>query len=118
MHLVKDITEHCIRLIADSVKVRNEEKSRGRFQAAWIGEDERLPPAPFVLTKEDICLADKRAESILVPVGFDWRPRAIFSKTAGMKAHEWKQLVTNGILKFCLRGMLGHKQRQTLYKWL
>lgn len=113
MHLIKDITEHCIRLIAgveDSVKVRNEEKSRGRFQAAWVEEDGRLPPAPFILTREEMCLADKRAESILVPASFDWRPRAIFTKTAGMKAHEYKQVVTNGILKFCLRGMLGHKQ--------
>lgn len=33
-----------------------------------------------------------------------------------MKSHEWKQLACNGILKFCLRGMLGQKQRRTLYK--
>lgn len=33
-----------------------------------------------------------------------------------MKAHEWKQVVTNGIIKFSIRGMLGKKQRQTLFK--
>lgn len=76
----------------------------------------KVPPAPFVLTKEEICLADKRAQSILVPGSFDWHPRAIFSKTTGMKAHEWKQVVTNGIIKFSIRGMLGKKQRQTLFK--
>ena len=104
----------------DSYKVRKEEKCRSRFKSAWIPDDDimnrKLPLAPFALNSEEIILADKRAESILVPAGFDWRPRGIFSKTTGMKAHEWKQVVTNGVLKFCLRGMLGQKQRRTLYR--
>lgn len=39
MHLIKNIAEHCVRLLTgveDSLKVRNEEKSRGRFKAAWV----------------------------------------------------------------------------------
>ena len=77
---------------------------------------EKTSPAPFALSKNDITLADERAMRVLVPTGFDWRPREIFSKTTGMKSHEWKQLACNGILKFCLRGMLGKNQRRTLYK--
>lgn len=32
-----------------------------------------------------------------------------------MKSHEWKQIATNGVLKFCLRGLLGRKQRKTIF---
>ena len=121
MHLVKNIVEHCVRFVTgteDSSKVRQEEKVRNRFSSAWISDDNtsKLPPAPFSLCREEVLLADERAKSILVPSTFDWRPRPIFSKKAGMKAHEWKEVVTNGILKFCLRGMLGRNQRKTLYK--
>lgn len=121
MHLIKNIVAHCINLIAgheDSYKVREEEKFRKRFPTAWV-EDQcqsKLPPAPFALSRDNIALADERAKRVLVPAGFDWRPREIFSKTTGMKSHEWKQIACNGILKFCLRGMLGQKQRKTLYQ--
>ena len=33
-----------------------------------------------------------------------------------MKSHEWKQVATSGVLKFCLRGMLGRKQRHTIFQ--
>jgi hypothetical protein len=52
---------------------------------------------------------------IFMPHGFDWKPREIFKRTSGMKSHEWKLLGCCGILKFCLRGMLGSKQRSTLF---
>lgn len=120
MHLIKNIVAHCVNLVAgneDSYKVREEEKLRKRFPTSWIKDSrEKLPLAPFVLPKDDIKLADDRAKRVLVPYGFDWQPRDIFSKTTGMKSHEWKQLACNGILKFCLRGMLGRKQRSTLFK--
>lgn len=118
MHLVKNIAEHCIKFITgieDTYKVRQEEKKRNRFHSSWI-KDDKLPPAPFALSKDDILLADERTKSVLVHSTFDWRPRGIFSKKTGMKAHEWKEVVTSGILKFCLRGMLGRNQRQTLYR--
>ena len=109
MHLIKNIVSHAVNLIAgreDSHKVRAEEKFRNRFQSSWIKEssNSQLPPAPFCLSKED-----------MVPSGFDWHPQPIFSRNSGMKSHEWKQLAANGILKFCLRGMLGKNQRKTLY---
>ena len=55
---------------------------------------------------------------VRVPYGFDWHPREIFGKGTGMKAHEWKQIATNGILKYCLRGMLGLHQRKTIFEFL
>ena len=121
MHLVKDVIEHITKFITgtgDSYKVCNEEKHRGRFRTAWVdeGETKKLPSAPFVSRQKDIVIANQRAENVLVPSSFDWRPRAFFSKPSSMKAHEWKQVVTSGILKFCLRGLLGMKQRQTLFK--
>lgn len=120
MHLIKNIVGHCIGLIVgyeDSVKVREEEKHRQRFRTSWIADgDDELPPAPFHLTEEEIVLANDRAKRVYVPHGFDWRPRDIFRTGFGMKSHEWKQIACNGILKFCLRGMLGKKQRITLFK--
>lgn len=114
---------HCVNLVSgreDSVKVRAEEKIRRRFKGSWVTDSTQsiLPPAPFSLSKEDIELADTRAKRVFVPSGFDWRPRNVFGRTSGMsmKSHEWKQLATNGILKFCLRGMLGQSQRKTLFK--
>lgn len=106
MHLVKNIAEHCIKFIVgveDSFKVRQEEKKRKRFHSSWIEDSNvrKLPPAPFSLSRDDILLADQRAKSIYVPSSFDWRPRGFFSKRAGMKAHEWKEVVTCGVLKFC-----------------
>lgn len=121
MHLLKNVAEHCVKFVTgveDSIKVRKEEKNLRRFKTAWIEDDgvSKLPHAPFALSSDEVLLADKRAESILVPSSFDWRPRPFFSKTTGMKAHEWHQVVTNGILKFCLRDMLAKKQRKTLFK--
>lgn len=121
MHLVKNIAEHCVYLISgiqDSFKVREEEKSRNRFCSSWIkdGNVKKLPPAPFALSKDDILLANARAQSVQVHSSIDWRPRAIFGKRAGMKAHEWMEVVRKGILKFCVRGMLGRNQRRTLFK--
>jgi hypothetical protein len=58
MHLIKNIVSHCVHLIAgfeDSVKVRNEEKSRRRYCGSWVNENsDKLPAAPFILTKENI----------------------------------------------------------------
>ena len=47
---------------------------------------------------------------------FDWRPQDLFS-SRGMKSHEWKEVMCSGIIKFCIRGLLGTKQRSTLFKF-
>ena len=107
MHLLKNIAEHCVKFVTgveDSIKVRKEEKNLGRFKAAWVEDDrKKLLHAPFALSNDEVLLADRRAGSVSVPSSFDWRPRQFFSNTTGMKAHEWQEVATNGILKFCLR---------------
>ncbi len=121
MHLIKNVAEHVVRLISgaeDSLKVRMEEKHRKRFRSTWVkGGTTALPLAPFRLCAEARATANERALQIKVPLGFDWRPRPFFQlKSVGMKSHEWKQVVTSGILKFCIRGLLGVRQRATLFE--
>lgn len=120
MHLISNILSHSVNLISgteDSIKVRKQEKSIHRFPSSWVKDnDDVLPAGPFSLTKENIRLADSRAMNVLVPHGFGWRPREIFNRKYAMKSHEWKLLSSSGILKFCLRGMLGSRQRSTLFK--
>ena len=119
MHLIKNIAEHVVLLISgmeDSKKVRLEEQHRGRFESAWISRNtKQLPPAPFVLTAMEKKMANARAQLVRVTTGFDWKPRGFFAKGAHMKSHEWKQIMCAGILKFCLRGLLGKTQRMTLF---
>ena len=119
MHVLKNVVEHIVRLIVgaeDSRKVRDEEKQRGRFRKSWVRKgDSRLQPAPFRLTAAEASLANSRAMSIRVPYGFDWKPRAVFVQSIAMKSHSWKQLVSTFILKYCLRGLLGRQQRQSLF---
>ena len=63
------------------------------FQTVIIIEStQRLPPAPFVLTKQELKLADERAKSIQVPIGYGWKPMPIFTKRSYMKSHDWKQV--------------------------
>ena len=117
MHLVKNIVEHVVNVIIgseDSVKVRKQEEQCKRFPSDWMKDKQNtLPKAPFSLTRDEISLMD---EHICVPTGFGWQPRAVFGKSSGIKSHDWKQVATNGILKFCLRNMLGHNQRSTLFE--
>ena len=119
MHLIKNIVEHMVRLISggeDSEKVRAEEKQRGGFRSSWMKEGKStLPAAPFRLTRAEMKVANARALSIKVPTGFDWKPKAVFLQGIAMKSHSWKQLVATFILKFCLRGLLGKRQRQMLF---
>ena len=119
MHLVENIVEHLVRLMTgaeDSKKVRNEEKLRDRFHSSWCKKGKSdLPPAPFRLTPSELKLANQRAVSIKVPIGFDWKPNAMFIGRVAMKSHCWKLLVSTSILKYCMRGLLGNHQRHTLF---
>lgn len=121
MHLLKNIVEHIVRLLSgceDSCKVRMEEKVRKRFPSAWVrsAKTTTLPAAPFSLTTQEASIANTRLKSIQVPVGFGWKPRALFtSNLLGMKSHSWKQLVSTYILKYCLRGLLKQQQRETQF---
>ena len=114
MHLIKNDVEHIVRLISgfhDSLKVRNEEKARGRFSEAHAsGKTRKLLPAPFRLTVTEAKLADERLMGIQVPIRFGWKPRTPNTKKVqGMKSHYWKQLVSTNTLKYCIRDLLGQQ---------
>lgn len=82
---------------------------------------ERLPMQqsqkqfPYQLSPTEIKAADERACNVQVPLGFGFNPSPFFSKPTRMKSHDWKQVASQGILKYCLRGMLGENQRNTLF---
>ena len=115
MHLIKNISEHLVKLLSgieDSVKVRREEQERKRFRHAWVKhghENEALPSAPFSLSVDELALANKRALSVCVPAGMDWKRRNLFNrKSIGyVKSIEWKHALCSGILKYCIRDLLG-----------
>ena len=92
MHLIKNIVVHVVNLIAgheDLIKSVQKRNFEGDFLHHGLQTlIKAYPPAPFSLSKEDKALADERAKRILVPSGFDWHPKVLFSKTTGMKSHE------------------------------
>ena len=73
---------------------------------------------PFTLSKKDLEITNDRAELIQYPVGFGLKTGRVFSNTGSLKSHDWIQLVTQGVLKFCLRDLLGETQRKTLFRFL
>ena len=126
MHVLKNVAEHIVHIlngIKDSLKVRREEEERGRFQSTWvaIGSEKRpLPSAPFRLKPNEIVMADRRLLSIKVPHGTDWKCQKLLSFDKSLSSHmksvHWRHILVSGILKFCIRGLLGEKQRHTLFE--
>lgn len=124
MHLIKCISEHIVKLISggeDSAKVRNEEKKRLRFRSSWPIEIQAgsaiktsLPSAPFRLSKSDMKIANQRALGIRTPHGTDFNAQLLFSEKIRMKSVQWKHVVASGVLKYCIRGLLGSFQCKTL----
>lgn len=81
-------------------------------------EGDVLPPAPFQLRTEEKRVANDRALRIKVPHGTDWNVHQLFSKVnlGRMKSMEWRLVLSEGILKYCLCGLLGDLQRRTLFE--
>lgn len=53
--------------------------------------------------------------NITTPSGMDWKAQKLFGKGAHrMKSVEWRHVLSSGILKYCIRGLLGKDQRTTL----
>ncbi|XP_021354483.1 uncharacterized protein LOC110450989 [Mizuhopecten yessoensis] len=73
---------------------------------------------PFFLTRNELKKADERANLLKFPIDFGLKSADYFSKSSSLKSHDWKQLGTQGILKFCIRGLLGNLQRRTLFMLL
>ena len=53
-----------------------------------------LPQAPFVLTKNQLEEADRRAKQVVVPAGDSFHTGPIFSRISRLNSHEWKEVST------------------------
>lgn len=99
MHTIKDVVEHIYSLIVgreDTAKVRNSEIAIKRFGLKRTRDGTPikkgiLPPAPFRLSAEDIKVANRRAVSVCLPSS-DFTPGSIFTRTTGLKSHDWKEV--------------------------
>lgn len=102
MHTVKDVLEKLFGLITgreNTAKVQLCEKNFGRFLPASqsrkrsrSGSTSCDRVAPYVLTKEEMHLADQRVMSIVTPTHIDFKPSAMFVKPTYHKSHDWKQV--------------------------
>ena len=129
MHLQRNVLVHLFQcLTGDSVKVGDhvlrEERDHRRFLDLWRsednGEDEVQPlPGPWELTPEEVRIANDRAMSICLRIGFGFKSGSWFTNYQKIhRTSDWLKLVTTGILKFCLRGLLGERQRLDLFRLL
>ena len=96
-----------------TIKASNEAKKnsrklsrhgKGKKAPKNQSEDETsgsLPSAPFVLTKEQIEVADRRVKEVIVPAGDPFRPGPIFAGISRMNSHEWKEVWFNLPLRDC-----------------
>ena len=122
MHTIKNVSERVVKLItgiSDSTKVRDEESARGRFQplpSANLVYERGIPTAKFRLSKNELILANSRSLLITTPHGFDWASVEFFKKTTHLKSVRWMQILSAGILKYCIRGLLGSFQRKALFE--
>ena len=107
MHTIKDVVEHIYNLIIgreDSHKVRSSEIAANRFglkrtrDGAHIRK-KALPPAPFRLSAEEIEVANNRAGLTSLPSP-DFTPGAIFTRTTGLKSHDWKEVQISVLYNF------------------
>lgn len=121
MHLLKNVAERIVKLLSgltDTVKVRQDEKERKRFRTSWVREENEraiIPKAPFSFTKEEVLVGNERSMCVRAPKGIDWRPCKLFGRQAsGLNSNQWKHVLSSGILKFCIRGLIGKLQESTL----
>ena len=102
MHMIARIGLLVVKLLTgvapmDSWKVRGQEEEFGRFgEACQLPEDDNnsLPEAPWSLSKEDACTADKRRGQVLAPVGIGFRNVKMFTSQTNLISHDWFQVNT------------------------
>ena len=98
MHTIKVVVAHVINGREDSVSSRKAEIAIGCFE---IDESPVKRPRKNVRTQqkipcyrissEEVKIANKRAMSVVMPSA-DFTPGVIFSKTSGLKSHDWKEV--------------------------
>ena len=101
-----------------TVKSKKTDQKSGSDKADSSIEKQNNIALPYILTDREIKVADERANAIKVPIGFGVKPGPFISKPGSLKSHDWKQLATQGILKYCLRDMLSEQCRKTLFSLL
>ena len=124
MHVLKNVAERIVKLLSgvtDTIKVRLDEQRRKRFRSTWVkkssedGSSTIIPQAPFTISKTNLIVANKRSLSVKSPSGIDWKPSKLFGNDAShLNSNQWKHVIASGILKFCVRGLLGKAQEKTL----
>ena len=100
MHTIKDAVVNLYELIIgkdDTTKCRTCEINLGRNfgmnpTTCTSKVNRKEPIVTYSLSTKDINLANQRSESIITPVHIDFVPGKLFSKTSGLKSHDWKQV--------------------------
>ena len=72
-----------------------------------------LPTAKFRLSKNELVIANRRSLVICTLHRFDWSPVEIFKRGTHLKSVRWMHVLSSGILKCCIRGLLGSFQRRS-----
>ncbi len=101
MHTIKDAVVHLFNVIVgkeDSEKTRRAELKIGRFgmeepATKKVKRGSRSGPTVpcYCLNSAEIDVANARSLSVVMPSP-DFTPGAIFSRTSGLKSHDWKEV--------------------------
>lgn len=135
MHTLADFISHLMEMLSgkfNAEKVLSCEKDFNRFSHihSEISDDEKEQPKkkrkldpnskpdvtpPWSLSKEQIKIADERAQHVLYTNAEDISPGPHFSKLWTLRTMNSKiQFVTSGALEWCIQGLLPPTQEKTL----
>ena len=144
MHTIRDAIVNIFELLigkSDTLSCRKCEANFGRYFGMESNDLSKIsrkdPVVSYSLSTTEIQQADRICESIFTPAHVDFVPKLLFSKPSGLKSHDWKQVCTvnilyvllanclnfilqvasQGILKYCLRNLLGTEQRKAVLKF-
>ena len=100
MHTIKDATVHIFDIITgrdDTESCRRCDINLGRsFGMTSIVQQTKItrkdPGVTYSLSTNELKLVNKRTETIITPAHIDFVPKQFFSKPAGLKSHDWKQV--------------------------
>ena len=104
MHTLKDCIEKIFFLLIGKVNLKqiiDSEASLGRFglniKRKRTLTDHKAVHLPYILSSEEIKLAERRAKEIVLP-NSDFEPGTIFNTTSSLKSHNWKEVLGLNIL--------------------
>lgn len=95
MHTIKDVIGHVFHLITgreDNHKVHDAEREVKRFGVPSSKEGKWDPSTLcYRLSSDDIKVANSRLAVVNLP-SQDFTPLNLFTSTAGLKSHDWKEV--------------------------